>query len=103
MDERINWHRMFGLLLSDFFTGTSYVVEMEKDLSIMKQLLDVVVVRKGSGQLPDPLPDGMEDLAPHNLMTFKSFHEALDDWALKELTGHFVNYRKQVSRSPDNL
>jgi hypothetical protein len=27
----------------------------------------------------------------------------LDDWALKELTGHFVNYRKQVSPSKDEL
>lgn len=39
----------------------------------------------------------------HNLITFKSHHEALDDWALKELTGHFVNYRKQVSPSVDDL
>src|SRR5262249_51336566 len=33
----------------------------------------------------------------HNLLAFKSFHEPLDDWALKELTGHYVNYRKEVS------
>jgi hypothetical protein len=42
-------------------------------------------------------------LATHNLITFKSHQEALDDWALKELTGHYVNYRKQVSPSFDNL
>ena len=101
--ERIDWHRMFGLLLTDFFTGSSYVVEMEKDLSIMQQRLDVVVVRKGSEELAEPLFDGMEDLVPHSLITFKSFHEALDDWSLKELTGHYVNYRKQVSKSLDNL
>src|SRR5262249_33989245 len=29
--------------------------------------------------------------------------EALDDWALLELIGHYVNYRKQVSPSTDDL
>jgi hypothetical protein len=37
------------------------------------------------------------------LITFKSHQEALDDWALKELTGHYVNYRKQVSAAPNAL
>lgn len=98
-----DWHRFLGLLLTDFFTGTDYQVEIEKDLSAKKQLLDVVVVRKGDAPLKDPLPDGMEDFAEHNLITFKSFQEALDDWALKELTGHYVNYRKQVSPTMRDL
>jgi hypothetical protein len=41
--------------------------------------------------------------ATHNLVTFKSHQEALDDWALKELTGHYVNYRKQISPSLEKL
>ena len=93
----MNWHRLFGLLLTDFFTGSPYVVELEKDLSVKKQLLDVVILRKGQGRFMRPLPDGFDNLAVHNLITFKSHREALDDWALKELTGHYVNYRKQVS------
>ncbi len=93
----MNWHRLFGLLLADFFAGSPYVVELEKDLSVKKQLLDVIVVRKGRGRFAGRLPDGLENLATHNLITFKSHHEELDDWALKELTGHYVNYRKQVS------
>jgi hypothetical protein len=40
--NQMNWHRQFGLLLSDFFTGSPFVVELEKDLSLKKQLLDVV-------------------------------------------------------------
>ena len=44
-----------------------------------------------------PLPDGLDDLVAHNLISFKSYREPLNDWALKELTGHYVNYRKQVS------
>ena len=49
------------------------------------------------------LPDGLDDLAEHNLITFKSHHEALDSWALKELLGHYVAYRKLVSPSPSEL
>src|SRR5262249_49575612 len=60
-------------------------------------LLDVVIVRRGAGEVGAELPDGLTDLADYNLITFKSHQEALDDWALKELTGHYVNYRKQVS------
>ena len=99
----MDWHRHFGLLLTDFFTGSPFVVELEKDLSIKKQLLDVVIVRKGKGRFAERLPDGLDDLADHNLITFKSHHEALDDWALKELTGHYVNYRKQIAETDQPL
>src|SRR5437899_979050 len=99
----MNWHRLFGLVLTDFFTDTPFVVEVEKDLSSKKQLLDVVIIRKGRGALQRRLPDGLDDLAAHNLITFKSHQEALDDWALKELTGHYVNYRKHVSPSFSRL
>jgi hypothetical protein len=99
----MDWHRLFGLFLTDFFSGSPFVVELEKDLSLKKQLLDVAILRKGPGDFPGRLPDGLEDLAAHNLITFKSHQEALDDWALKELTGHYVNYRKQVSPSLQRL
>ena len=44
----IDWHRIFGLALTDLFTNSNYQVELEKDLSIQQQFLDVVirVVRK---------------------------------------------------------
>lgn len=93
----VSWHRLFGLLLSDYLTDSPFVVELEKDLSQKKQLLDVVVVRCRSGVMDRPMPDGMKDLTDHNLITFKSFRETLDDWALKELTGHYVNYRKHLA------
>jgi hypothetical protein len=37
------------------------------------------------------------------LITFKSHREALDAWAMKELIGHSVAYRKLVSPSPSEL
>jgi hypothetical protein len=84
----MDWHRLFGLILSDFFADSPFAVEIEKDLSRMKQLLDVLIVRKGKGRFRDRLPDGLDDLATHNLLTFKSHQAALDDWALKELPGY---------------
>src|SRR5438876_2788347 len=101
--DPMNWHRLFGLLLTDFFTGSPFVVELEKDLSLKKQLLDVVILRKHPGPFAERLPDGLDNLATHNLISFKSHQETLHDWALKELTGHYVNYRKQVSPSLQEL
>jgi hypothetical protein len=98
-----DWHRLFGLLLTDFFSGSPFVVEVERDLSVQQQLLDVVIVRRGRGRFAGQLPDGLEGLRPHNLMTFKSHHEALDGWAMKELVGADVAYRKLVSPAPSEL
>ena len=78
------WHRLFGLLLTDHLAGSPFTVELEKDLSQKIQLLDVVIVRRGPGEMTRPLPDGLDDLLAYNLITFKSYQEAL-------------NYRKQVS------
>jgi hypothetical protein len=99
----MNWHRLFGLALADFFAGSPFAVEIELDLSIKKQLLDVVVLRKTVGEFAGRLPDGLDDLADFNLITFKSHQQALDGWALLELLGHYVNYRKQVSPSLNEL
>ena len=101
--SRMDWRRGFGLLLTDFFAGSPYVVEMEKDLSLRKQLLDVVILRKRKGRFAERLPDGFDEIGDHNLITFKSHQEALDDWALKELTGHYVNYRKQLASTGQPL
>ncbi len=99
MDEQRPWHRLFALSWSDFFRDTPMILESEKDLSVKKQLLDVLILRKGSGPLGRQLPDGFEDLANYNLVTFKSHQEKLSAWSLLELIGHYVNLRKQVSPS----
>jgi hypothetical protein len=85
----------------DFFRGLPVTVEPEKDLSVKKQLLDVVLIRKEPGTLPCRLPDGFEDLVGYNLVSFKSHQEKLSAWTLEELLGHYVNLRKQVSPSMD--
>ena len=78
-------------------------MELEKDLSLKKQMLDVVIIEKKEGQMPDELSDGLENMAKHNLLSYKSFREPFDDWSADELIGYFVNYRKQVSESLKKL
>lgn len=102
-DALRDWHRLFGLLLTDFFTSSPFIVEVERDLSRQQQLLDVAIVRRGRGRFRGRLPDGLDDLVEHNLITFKSHREPLDPWAMKELVGHSVAYRKLVSPSPSRL
>ena len=98
-----DWHRLFGLALMDLFTGSRYVVELEKDLSARRQFVDVIIIEQAEGEPPEDLPDGLETLGKHNLLTYKSHQEPLDSWALDELIGHYVNYRKQISPSPEDL
>ncbi|WPL18996.1 hypothetical protein Thiowin_04100 [Thiorhodovibrio winogradskyi] len=42
-------------------------------------------------------PDGLEDLAAHNLLSFKAAGAPYDAWALEELNSHYVTYRKLAS------
>ncbi|MEK7991245.1 MAG: hypothetical protein VSS52_009585, partial [Thiotrichaceae bacterium] len=100
----ISWHRLFGLTITDFFIGSNYVVELEKELSLKKQYLDVVIIKQITGEpLASKLPSGLEDLVEHNLITYKSLREPLDSWAIEELIGHYVNYRKQMTPALDEL
>src|SRR5688500_11004643 len=101
MDEQRPWHRLFGLSWMDFFRGQPVTVEIEKDLSLKKQLLDVVLIRREAGPIDRPLPDGFEELAAYNRVSFKSYKDKLSAWSLKELLGHYVNLRKQVSPTTD--
>jgi hypothetical protein len=98
-----DWHRLFGAMMTDLFTRSPFVVELERDVSMQQQLLDVVVVRRRPGRFAGRLPDGLTGLVAHNLITFKSHHEALDAWAMKELAAHDVAYRKLVSPPPSKL
>jgi len=99
MDEQRPWHRLFGLSWIDFFRGQPVTVETEKDLSLKKQLLDALLIRKQAALLDCRMPDGFEDFASYNLISFKSHQEKLSGWTLNELVGHYVNLRKQVSPS----
>ncbi|MEM7133749.1 MAG: hypothetical protein AAF702_46065 [Chloroflexota bacterium] len=101
----IKWHRLFGLAVEQDFEEYNLLrIEREKALSIKEQLLDVLVVYTESMESlaeflkkpPKPLPDGLDNLSQYNLITYKSLREALNEWTLQELIGHYVNYRKNT-------
>ena len=97
------WHRLFGITVTDLFKGSPYRVELEKDLSLKQQFVDVVIIERDDGHPLAELPDGLDDLGPHNVLSYKSHQESFTAWACDELLGHYVNYRKQVSPSMDRL
>jgi hypothetical protein len=101
--SKINWHRTFGLTLTDFFLDSEYEVVLEKELTAKKQFLDIAIIKRTTGKPITEFPDGLEDLAQHNLITYKSVQESLNEWAIDELIGHYVNYRKQESPSLNKL
>ena len=103
MSEQRPLHRLFGLSWTDFCDHSALNVTPEKDLSVRQQFLDLLLSRQGPGPLPQPLPDGFDDLGDYNVVTFKSHQEALDGFALCELVCHYVNTRKQCSPSLKNL
>ncbi len=100
---KINWHRLFGLTLMNLLSDSPYQVELEKEVSLKKQFLDVVIVRKNAEVVNFELPIGLENLAEHNLLSYKSLRESFDDWAIEELIGYYSNYRKIASPSLDKL
>ena len=80
----------------DYFTGSNYKVDMEKDLSVKPQLLDVIIIEKLTGTPLTEYLDGLENLSQHNLLTYKSLHQTLTTLVIAELLGHYVNYRKSL-------
>lgn len=80
-------------------------MEVEKDLSVQQQRIDIIIIEQGNGDgamVPD-LPDGLDNLAKYNLVTYKLLRQPLEEWTLDELLCHYVSYRKLVSPNIDNL
>ncbi len=104
MRDHTPWHRLFGIALTDLFTGRPWRVELEKELALKSQRLDVLIIERlpGAAAVTEAaalaeLPDGLENLTAHNVLSYKSKQEALDGWAMEELIGHYVTYRKLAS------
>jgi hypothetical protein len=91
------------MTMIDYFTDTPYHVELEKELCQKKQRIDVLLLEQAPDLPLSEIPDGLENLSKHNLLTYKSHHQPLDGWAIEELQGHYVNYRKQESPSLKKL
>jgi hypothetical protein len=97
---KIYWHRLFGLMLMDYLSNRGFRVELEKDLSLKRQYLDVVIIEREDQKTNlSGICDGFDNLSSHNLLTYKSKRQSLNAFALEELIGHYVNYRKVLGRS----
>lgn len=89
-----------GKALTDALIGLPYRVSTEEELALRSQRLDVLIIKQAratSNAAPDQRPDGLEDLAAHNLLSYKAAGQAYDAWALDELSSHYVTYRKLAS------
>ena len=77
--DKIDWHRLWGLMMSPLFERLGCDVTVEIDLSFKVQRLDMTVIIKNKPLCFNNIdPDyfqGFENLNDHNLISFKSFHE----------------------------
>jgi len=78
-------------------------VKTEQNLSIKSQYVDVLIISKSDGAELEQIPDGFEFLADYNILTYKSLKKTLNQWAIAEVVGHYVSYRKIISPSQQNL
>ena len=90
----------------DYFSARGFNVELEMDLSVKRQYLDVVIVEQNDKEADlSDICDGFDNLRKHNLLSYKSNRQSLNSWAMEELIGHYVNYRKvcglNIAKSED--
>lgn len=101
-DHRIQWHELLGKALADALMGLPYSISSEEELALRSQRLDVLIIEQSPSPQrlvapPAERPDGLEDLAAHNLLSFKAAGQSFNAWAAEELISHFVTYRKLAS------
>ncbi len=99
----IPWHRLIGTTLKETYETLERQFELEKDLSLKKQLLDILIVYNKNPGPDESLPDGLDLLHQYNLITYKSMQESMSRWAINELMGHYTNLRKQIATDPSKL
>jgi hypothetical protein len=98
----VKWHHVLGNALRDHFTGTCYSVGIDRELKI-KQFVDILIIEENKGENRDHSLKGFENLSKYNVITYKSLRQPLDSWALDELTGYYVLFRKMISPDQDKL
>jgi hypothetical protein len=94
-----DWHRLFGLLLTDFFSGSPFAVEVERDLSQQQQFLDVVIVRRRRGKFTGALPDGLGDLAEQGFAVSYTMRDFWRDFVKEHLPELTPEEREDVLKA----
>ena len=101
----IDWHRAFGIAIKRLISGHGYSVETEMEVSQQKQLLDLIIIRQEQAKpiQTEQLCDGFDNLAKYNLISYKSMHESFNDFAVEELYGYYISYRKLTEQKAPKL
>ena len=96
-EDKAQWHRLGGYVLSPLFKLMGYDTYVEVDLAEKKQLVDIIVVRRKEVTkvpLPEIYWQAFGELNEHNLISFKSYSESFNAFAMEEFFGHLANYQK---------
>ena len=98
-EKSANWHRLLGLILHPLFDRMGGDTKVEIDLSFKTQRADIITVRRETDGWKDPsLPEDFwrvfDSFNDHNIITFKSYSEVFNGYAMEELYGHLINYGK---------
>jgi len=68
----IEWHKILGNALRDYFSDTCYSVGIDRELKI-KQFIDILVIEEHEGKKSDDsFLKGLENLSKYNVITYKS-------------------------------
>lgn len=47
--QNVYWHRLLGVVLSDFLFGRRAKVEIDRDGSLKQQVLDILIIEQSAG------------------------------------------------------
>ena len=97
-----------GLILEPLFDKLGYETKIEYDLSKKQQFIDVIAVKKKADapieyDLPEDYWKNFGELNDHNLISFKSYSESFNGFALLELFGHYISYLKECEADPNSV
>ncbi|KOR27175.1 hypothetical protein TI04_13820, partial [Achromatium sp. WMS2] len=86
------WHLLLGTTLDYQLSSLGAVLKTEVETTATPQRVDFVIENLHLQAHGTRVLDGLNPQADHNLITYKSHHEALDADAINELIGYFVGY-----------
>jgi len=108
--DNTKWHRLLVMVSMPLYEILGFETQAEVDLSLKKQLVDLLVIKKKKeninySALPKIFWEAFDNLNNYNLITFKTYSESLNSAAIEEFYGHFTNYLKinKINRNDVNL
>ncbi|KOR30979.1 hypothetical protein TI04_03165, partial [Achromatium sp. WMS2] len=99
----VRWHLLMGTTLDYQLRVLGATLKAEVETAAIAQRVDFVIENLRLHTQGRAVLDGLDPAADHNLITYKSHHEALDADAINELISYFVEYKKGfIKQGMDN-